>query len=89
MNRFDVAVVGAGHAGSAFAGSLAELGFSVALVDRARFPRAKPCAAPVLDHVAQRLQAKPHLADLLVGITGDFVPLMEVLRPAVTVQLAW
>lgn len=42
-----------------------------------------------LDHVARRLRSKPHLADLLVGVTGDFVPAKQVLRPGFTVQLVW
>jgi geranylgeranyl reductase family protein len=41
--KYDVVVVGAGPAGSAAAISLAELGWSVLLVDRARFPRDKVC----------------------------------------------
>ncbi len=42
-----------------------------------------------LDHVARRLESKPHLADLLVGVTGDFVPAGRVLRPGYTLQLVW
>lgn len=42
-----------------------------------------------LDHVARRLESKPHLADLLVGVTGDFVPAKQVLRPGFTLQLVW
>jgi flavin-dependent dehydrogenase len=42
-----------------------------------------------LDHVARRLQSKPHLADLLVGVTGDFIPAGQVLRPGFTRQLVW
>lgn len=42
-----------------------------------------------LDHVARRLKSKPHLADLLVGVTGDFVPATQVLRPGFTRQLVW
>ena len=41
--RPDVLVVGAGPAGSATAGLLAGRGWTVVLVDRARFPRPKPC----------------------------------------------
>jgi len=41
--RFDVAVVGAGPAGSTTALRLARAGFSVALLDAQRFPRFKPC----------------------------------------------
>ena len=43
MKRFDVLVVGAGPAGSATAIRLARGGAGVLLVDRARFPRDKPC----------------------------------------------
>jgi geranylgeranyl reductase family protein len=41
---YDVAVVGAGPAGSATAALLAERGFTVALLERAALPRPKPCA---------------------------------------------
>jgi flavin-dependent dehydrogenase len=40
----DALVVGAGPAGSATAGLLARAGFRVAAVDRAAFPRDKPCS---------------------------------------------
>jgi flavin-dependent dehydrogenase len=41
---WDVAVAGAGPAGSATAALLAARGFKVLLLDRAAFPRPKPCA---------------------------------------------
>lgn len=41
--RHDVVIAGAGPAGSSAALRLARAGFDVALVDLARFPRAKPC----------------------------------------------
>jgi geranylgeranyl reductase family protein len=43
VERVDVLVVGAGPAGSATAMHLARAGAGVLLVDRARFPRDKPC----------------------------------------------
>lgn len=43
MNEWDVIVVGAGPAGSATARLLAAAGHAVLLLDRERFPRAKPC----------------------------------------------
>jgi len=43
MARSDVVIVGAGPAGSLTAWSLARAGFSVTLVERARFPRRKVC----------------------------------------------
>ena len=53
--RFDTIVVGAGPAGSSTAFRLAEAGASVLLLDRASFPRDKPCGGGVtpraLEHV--------------------------------------
>ena len=43
MEQFDVAVVGAGPAGSVTAYRLASAGAHVLLLDKARFPRDKPC----------------------------------------------
>lgn len=43
LSRFDVAIIGAGPAGSAAALTLARGGARVALVDKARFPREKAC----------------------------------------------
>jgi geranylgeranyl reductase family protein len=43
VKRFDVLVVGGGPAGSATAHRLAAAGADVVLVDKARFPRDKPC----------------------------------------------
>lgn len=47
MKRYDAIVVGAGPAGSAAAYRLASDGASVLLLDRARFPRDKPCGGGV------------------------------------------
>jgi len=69
MERVDVLVVGAGPAGSATAIHLARGGARVLLVDKARFPRDKPCGGgltgralrhapcdvePVVEHVVDR-----------------------------------
>src|SRR5687767_15931382 len=43
MERFDALIVGAGPAGSTAAYRLSRDGASVLLVDKARFPRDKPC----------------------------------------------
>ncbi len=45
--RCDVIVVGAGPAGSTVARELAKRGISVAMLDRAAFPRDKPCGGAV------------------------------------------
>src|ERR1043165_5402586 len=70
MQHLDVLVVGAGPAGSATAIHLARAGASVLLVDKASFPRDKPCGGgltgralrhlpcavdPVVEHVVDRL----------------------------------
>ncbi|MEY2518103.1 MAG: hypothetical protein QOJ89_5467, partial [bacterium] len=47
VERFDVIVVGAGPAGSLTAHLLAREGMRTLLVDRARFPRDKPCGGGV------------------------------------------
>lgn len=47
MAHFDVVVVGAGPAGSTAARECAERGLSTALLDRAEFPRDKPCGGGV------------------------------------------
>ena len=71
VERFDAIVVGAGPAGSVTAHRLVSEGASVLLVDRARFPRDKPCGGgltlravrelpfppdPVVEHVVSRMQ---------------------------------
>lgn len=57
-NLYDVAVVGAGPAGSAVATHLARDGWRVVIVDRSFFPREKPCAE------ALSPAAEPLLAEL-------------------------
>ncbi len=56
--RYDVAIVGAGPAGSATAIALARTGARVVVVDRSVFPRDKPCA----EYLSPA--AEPLLADL-------------------------
>jgi len=70
VERFDAIVVGAGPAGSVTAIRLSRAGARVLLVDRARFPRDKPCGGgltmravrelpvsvePVVEHVVDRM----------------------------------
>ena len=43
--KHDVVIVGCGPAGASCAGRASELGLSVVAIDRATFPRSKPCAA--------------------------------------------
>ena len=73
MNEFDVAIVGAGPAGSVAAYHLATAGARVLLVDKATFPRDKPCGGgvtgraakllpfsiePVVEHVVDRMRCR-------------------------------
>ena len=52
---YDVIIVGAGPAGSTTARECAARGMSVALLDRAEFPRVKPCAGGVTIRAANLL----------------------------------
>lgn len=69
MKDFDIAVVGAGPAGSATAIALAQRGYAVVLVDKQQFPREKLCGDfvnpinwPILRElgVEERVLAQPH-----------------------------
>src|SRR5215468_7420293 len=55
MRSFDAVVVGAGPAGSTAAYRLALGGASVLLVDKARFPRDKPCGGGLTLRAARLL----------------------------------
>jgi geranylgeranyl reductase family protein len=55
MARHDVAVIGAGPAGSTAAYRLARAGARVLLLDKARFPRDKPCGGGVTLRAARLL----------------------------------
>ena len=52
---YDVAIIGAGPAGSAAAYRLADAGASVLLLDKATFPRDKPCGGGVTGRAARLL----------------------------------
>jgi geranylgeranyl reductase family protein len=58
----DVLVVGGGPAGSSTATSLARAGVDVVLVDRARFPRPKPCAEYLSPEASRILDSMGALA---------------------------
>jgi hypothetical protein len=43
--------------------------------------------APAMNYFARTLESRKDMADLLVGVTGDFVPAREVLRLGYLVSL--
>ena len=55
MERFDVAIVGAGPAGSTAAYRLARARARVLLIDKERFPRDKPCGGGLTTRAVQQL----------------------------------
>lgn len=81
MPDFDVIVIGAGPAGSTAAYRLARQGAKVALLDRARFPRDKPCGGGItlrgLHHlpidVTPVVEDRIHTAELGFGYSDRFV----------------
>jgi geranylgeranyl reductase family protein len=72
MRRYDAIVVGAGPAGSTTACRLAFAGKDVLLLDRARFPRDKPCGGGVTERAARLL---PFSIDPVVEDTATSVDL--------------
>ena len=70
--RLDVLVVGAGPAGATAARALAMAGARVRLIDRARFPRNKPCGGAISMRAIGRF---PYLAAAL-----DRVPTHHISR---------
>lgn len=74
--RADVLVVGAGPAGSALARQLAGTGLDVVVVDRAAFPRDKPCGE-FLSPQCQPLLEDLGLGDLLAGLGAHRVDAMH------------
>ena len=59
MERYDVAVIGAGPAGSVTAIHLARGGARVLLVDKATFPRDKPCGGGLTLRAVRQLPVDP------------------------------
>src|ERR1700742_1509180 len=65
--RFDAAVIGSGPAGATAARLLAQAGRSVALIERADFPRRKVCGEFISAATMPVLEA--------CGVAGDFLAL--------------
>lgn len=63
---YDVVIVGAGPAGSTAAKTLAENGIKVLIVDKATFPRDKPCGGGLPTRVAKRF---PYIESLIDSVS--------------------
>lgn len=79
-NPVDVLVVGAGPAGAVSALSLARMGYSVLLVDRCHFPRAKACGEYLSPGVIDSL-ARLGVGELVRRPEARRVPGMEIVSP--------
>ena len=79
MDQYDVAVVGAGPAGSAAALAARRAGASVVLLDRAAFPRDKPCGDGIAPHALDVLAALG-VPDAAAGYAP--VPRLRLVSPA-------
>ena len=76
---FDVAVVGAGPAGSTAAAKLGEAGFRVLLLERAKaFPREKPCGGGITARAFKRL---PFAREMLGQVSVNALTKMYVESP--------
>lgn len=74
----DVLVVGAGPAGATAARRLARAGARVTLIDRAHFPRNKPCGGAVSVRVLQRF---PYLTAALARIPTHWISRLRLESP--------
>jgi geranylgeranyl reductase family protein len=70
VTRYDAIVVGAGPAGSTCAHRLASAGASVLVLDRAQFPRDKPCGGGVTGRAARLLpfSIDPVVEDVVTSV---------------------
>ena len=79
MSLYDVAIVGAGPAGSTAAQKLGAAGLRVLLLDKAKaFPREKPCGGGITSRALTRL---PHLRGLLDTISVNALAKMYLESP--------
>lgn len=68
--RYDVLIVGGGPAGAAAGINLAGKGLRVAILDRARFPRLKPCGGGISCRIYKRF---PYLESVMRAVPTNLV----------------
>lgn len=68
--KYDVLIVGGGPSGSTAAANLAGAGLRVAILDRARFPRLKPCGGGISCRVFKRF---PYLETAIRSVPTNLV----------------
>ena len=78
MQRADVVVVGGGPAGASCAARLVDAGLQVVVVDRARFPRDKPCAGWITPEAVEA-----------VGLVPDEYGRGRTLQPVRRFRVGW
>lgn len=94
MKKAEVIVVGAGPAGCAAAFDLLDQGFSVTLLDKAAFPRFKPCAGGLTPKALYRLRysvapvIRQTTCEMGVGYKGKRLKVLQASNPvcALTVR---
>lgn len=68
--QYDVLIVGGGPSGAVAAANLMGAGLRVCILDRARFPRLKPCGGGISCRAYARL---PYLADVMRSVPTNYV----------------
>jgi geranylgeranyl reductase family protein len=81
VRRFDVAIIGAGPAGSSSAIFLARRGYSIALIDKAVFPRDKLCG-DFLNPAGWNLFERLGIRDALLASEHEKIAAFRVSTPA-------